>query len=260
MSSVLDIIKAVLIAFSFLTTLPVPAVQWTNARLRYFTLVLPLVGIAIGVFGTIFFLLLAHWNVSAVLRAVLMALFYLTLTGGLHMDGLMDTCDAVFSRKDRETRLKILSDTHTGAFAVMGCAAVLLLKAGLFCELFERFASVKANFPLIALSLIPVYSRTGLAMLFHLLPFAKNDGLAKTMGANLDRRHFLLLSTFFALVGFAIIPLAGFVSVAIPLLCLLFLLFYRGQCLNTFGGITGDLLGAFVELSETVMLFAALFV
>jgi len=249
------IIDAIATAFSFLTILPAPRVDWTPPRLRFFPLALPLVGVVVGLMGAGLFWLLSVWRVSDVLRAVLMTLFYLGITGGLHMDGLMDTCDAVFSRRDRKTRLEILSDTHVGAFAVMGCVAVLLLKAGIFSELFGS-ARTRVNFHLFPLILIPVYSRLGLGVLLF-LPFAREDGLARTLGSARvpgDRRVLIVLCALLSLPF--LFPFTGGRFFAVPLAWALSLFAWGRCCRGIFGGVTGDLLGAFVELSETLMLLA----
>ncbi len=172
------------------------------------------------------------------------------------MDGLMDTCDAIFSRRDRETRIKILSDTHTGAFAVMGCVFIIILRLGIFCEIF-RSAGSKSF--LLALASIPFWSRFGLALLLNTLPFAKEGGLARTLGSARSPRHtpFLIINAliFAALLTFA----AGWRILVIPMTCAVIFFAWRRCCLNIFGGIAGDLLGTFAELSETAMLFALLF-
>jgi adenosylcobinamide-GDP ribazoletransferase len=247
----MSIIAAIAIAFAFLTTLPTPRVEWTADRLRYFPIVLPLVGVAVGILGTGLFMGLLRWKVSPVLRGVLMALFYLYVTGGLHMDGLMDTCDAVFSRKSREARLKILSDTHVGAFAVMGCVAVLSLKVGIFSEL---FAGCEKN-ALVFLTLIPIYSRLGMGMLFY-LPFAREDGLARILGDTRVPSDRFVLVLAFIFLSVCFIPLLGVKWILIPFGVVFLLRCYWLYCMKVFGGITGDLMGAFLELSETVALLA----
>jgi adenosylcobinamide-GDP ribazoletransferase len=177
----------------------------------------------------------------------------MAVTGGLHMDGLMDTCDAAFSRKNRKERLEILSDSHVGAFAVMGCAAVLMLKAGVFCELFASLHSDSVPwFPVILMALIPVFSRFGLGILFY-LPFAKEDGLARTLGASRVLRDRYILWAGFALLATAVSPL-GINWLFAPLAGAVTLVFHGRYCVKNFGGITGDLMGAYVELSETLML------
>jgi adenosylcobinamide-GDP ribazoletransferase len=250
-------------AFSFLTILPMPQVEWTPPRLRFFPVVLPLVGVVVGLSGAALLGLLSMWRVSVVLRAVLMTLFYLSITGGLHMDGLMDTCDAVFSQRDRKTRLAILSDPRVGAFAVMGCAAVLLLKVGTFSELFALLDSEKTRFPLFRFSafhfsfflstLIPVWSRTGLGILFY-LPFAREDGLVRTLGgARVFRDRYVL----FALYGLTLLfPVYRGGRIIVPLVGALFPLAWSLCCRRMFGGLSGDLMGACLELSETLMFLA----
>jgi adenosylcobinamide-GDP ribazoletransferase len=198
---------------------------------------------------------LLRWRVSPVLRGALMTLFYLWVTGGLHMDGLMDTCDAVFSRQSREVRLEILSDTHAGAFAVIGCVAVSLLKTGIFSELFEAgFPSppFEASLPAV-LAIIPVYSRAGLGMLFY-LPFAREDGLARTLGgACISHDRFILMFAY-GLLSICVISFLGPKWIIVPVAMGIFLYRYGLYCVEVFGGVTGDLMGAFVEMSETLAL------
>ena len=171
-----------------------------------------------------------------------MTLLTLSLTGGLHLDGFMDTCDAIFSHRDRETRLKILSDTHSGAFAVMGCVIILMLKSFLFAEIFSH------NFFTIAL--IPVYSRLGMGFLLNNMPFAKSDGLAVILGSSRNSHN----NIFFALIFIILISLS---SKIILITFIIIFIIWKNICSKIFGGITGDLLGAFVEISEAFMLMGA---
>ena len=191
-----------------------------------------------GIFGVMW---LGFWavlsklsGVSAILRGFLMTLLTLGLTGGLHLDGLMDTCDAIFSRRDRDTRLRILSDTHAGSFAVMGCAVILLGKTLLFSELLTLNVNP---------SLIPVYSRLGMAVLLNNLPFAKSGGLAVMLGSSRSQRHNVFFAVMMILLLFAW-------SKTMWLVFVMSLLFWRHMCMKIFGGITGDLLGFYVEMSE----------
>ena len=203
---------------------------------------LPVVGVLFSI------LWLAFWNVltltqtlSPILRGFFMTMFTLALTGGLHLDGLMDSCDAVFSHRDRQTRLQILSDTHAGSFAVMGCVCVLLAKTLLFAELLTLTTD---PYTLIT---IPVYSRLGMAVLLNTLPFAKTGGLAVMLGSSRRKRD----NVFFVIMMLLLLPFTPKTLAFVFVVCLVF---WRSVCLRIFGGITGDLLGAFVELSEVIML------
>ena len=182
-----------------------------------------------------------------------MGLVVLAVTGGLHRDGLMDSCDAIFSRRDRETRLRILSDPHSGAFAVTGCVAVSLLQSVVFAELFARPGGVTS---LVLLAAIPVWSRLGLGLLLNALPFARDDGLARALGTARTPRHTAVLVL--GALAFAVVlaSFGGVRALAVPSVWLSVLLLWRRCCTAVFGGIAGDLLGAFAELSETAMLLA----
>ena len=231
-------LKSLAVAVTFLTILPAKNVNWNKANLRYFILNVPLIGLMVGliwlamsfIFGQIFF------KCSDFLKGALMTLTNLILTGGLHIDGFIDTCDALFSHKDFEARLKILSDTHTGAFGVAGCVMNLILKCALFAE-------IKFNYTLI---LIPVLSRSGMALLLNNLKFAKNDGLAKILGSSRVQHDNIWL--------IIIMLVSALIDFKLSVLNLLAYIFWRRCCMKNFNGITGDLLGAFVELDEIILL------
>ena len=135
----LKVLSSLIIVLSFISTIPVPQrflPEWNSSSLRYFPLMLPVTGLIFSALWLISWQILSIIpEMSSILRGFMMMLFTLTLTGGLHLDGLMDTCDAIFSHRDRETRLKILSDTHAGSFAVMSCVIILMAKTLLFSEL-----------------------------------------------------------------------------------------------------------------------------
>ena len=241
------VINSFLTALTFLSVIPVPKKFFdfinddSEQNLKYFCIMIPVTGILFAAFWLLFSSGLGLMeNFSPVLRGFLMTFLTLALSGGLHMDGLMDTCDAVFSRRDRETRLKILSDTHAGSFAVMACVLALGAKTFLFAEIFSHLSKINA--------LIPIYSRLGTAMILNNIKFAKPGGLAFLMGKYRGRRdNFSLALIFTALLFFD-----G--SIIIPVIFIFSLIVWIKLCLNIFGGITGDLLGAYIEISEILFL------
>ena len=234
-------LDSLIIAVTFISIIPIPQKYipvWNNNTLRYFC---PMLAVTGGIFGVIWLML---WAVLCrfsggllILRGLLMTLLTLGLTGGLHLDGLMDTCDAVFSRKDREARLRILSDPQAGSFAVMGCVVILLGKTILFSELLRLNVNP---------SLLPVYSRLGMAVLLNNLPFAKTGGLAVMLGSARNRKH----NIFFAVMMILLFILSKIIGI----IFVISLIFWRYMCVKIFGGISGDLLGFFVEMSEFFMM------
>ena len=97
------------------------------------------------------------------------ALIPLAVTGGIHMDGFMDTVDARASWQPAEKRLEILKDSHTGAFAVMACAGYLLLSAALYSE-----ADAAAGLRLVGVFIL---SRALSAWALAILKGARQDGM-----------------------------------------------------------------------------------
>lgn len=127
-------LQSVFLAFALYSRIPVPQAKWNEKNMRYCICFLPLVGLVIGAaqYGAVF--LLAKISAGPVFSGAVLAALPVILSGGIHMDGFMDTCDAIHSWKGREERLRILKDPHAGAFAVLGCVLYLLLSAGIWSE------------------------------------------------------------------------------------------------------------------------------
>src|SRR5208337_708974 len=91
----------------------------------------PLIGLLLGVVIGLLWYLLRGFLAPPVLAALLPGL-YVFLTGGLHLDGLMDTVDGVYGGRSREERLAFMKDSHVGAFGVLAAVLILILKYSLY--------------------------------------------------------------------------------------------------------------------------------
>lgn len=216
---------------------------------------MPLAGLFIGAGGYLLFRLFAFSTLSVSGKAILLTLSYLVLTGGLHMDGLMDMADAYFSRAGREKRLEIMKDSRTGAFGVMAFGAVILLKIACFTELIGK----TMGFPVLLL-FIPLLSRIVQAFILCSFPYAKADGLAVTFKAGAGKKTVWILAVDLAFTVGAIYGLTGGTGLYLPGGLLLFSFFYYFWVRKNFGGITGDIAGGFVELAELLMLALCVFI
>ncbi len=137
------------IAFSMYSRIPMPESRWNEENQTYAMVFFPWVGAVVaGVF-------LGVWQLRewALARGVLesdifwsgaLVLVPFLITGGIHMDGFMDTRDALSACAPRERRLEILKDPHTGAFAVISCGLYLMAMLGLYGTLHWRTAAVTA--------------------------------------------------------------------------------------------------------------------
>ena len=95
---------------------------------------LPLIGVLIGAIEWFWFAFCTYFGANGVFIAVIAALIPLAVSGGIHLDGLCDTCDALCSFGDREKRLAILKDPHVGAFGPLWLMAFLLAEVGCFAQ------------------------------------------------------------------------------------------------------------------------------
>lgn len=152
-------ITAFFMAWGMFLSIPCPAKIWDEKARPWQLVYLPLVGLLVGaIWALAAYLTGLFGRLPAICAAILAALPFL-LTGFIHLDGFMDCCDAIMSRRDLETRQKILKDSHCGAFAVICLALLLMTQFSLFLDC--------GSLSLFPLAMIPVTVRAsaGLAVL-----------------------------------------------------------------------------------------------
>ena len=171
----------------------------------------------------------------------------LLITGGIHLDGFCDVCDALASHQSRERKLEIMADPHVGAFAVQGCGLLLLLTFGLWCQAERTDGTLWA-----ALLLVPALSRGLSAFAALTLPNARGGGLlAAVTGAGRRGRWLPLCAALLCAAGLAALE-PGYLWIGGA--ALLALWYYVKTAKREFGGTTGDLAGWFLQLCELACL------
>ena len=256
------------LSVSFLTILPVarglaPDPRAISNSRAFF----PLTGLLLGVLLVLVELGAARifpvYLTAAVLLAVLVA-----ATRGLHLDGLMDVCDALFGAATKERRLEIMKDPHVGAFGVVGGVTVLVLKYSALLALLDPifrggsppesmvFLGMVGQQPgkLSALLLFPLLSRWAMVVLLGAFPYARAEGL----GSPFHQGGARIATLAAALTALAVsVVLGGFGGLGL-LLGVTALALALGWVMNrALGGLTGDCYGATNELSEVAVLAAA---
>lgn len=243
------------IAFSMYSKLPMPKSDWNGDNISYAMIYFPWIGGLIGII-TYGIFRLREWcevqqtGISDITFTVLMVIAPVLVTGGIHMDGFMDTQDALSSYQTKERRLEILKDPHAGAFAILSCAVYFLCYIGIYASLTER--SVKAA----AIGFILSRTLSGLSVVTF--PQAKKDGLAATFAENAAKKtvKIVLGSYLIVLCGVLIITSKGVGIAAAAAAGAVFFYYYR-MSLKDFGGITGDLAGYFLQMCEIWVAAAA---
>lgn len=244
------LLRALITAFGMYSKIPVPKVDWDEKSMKYALCFFPLVGVATGAAAYAVGMLLYTFNVGALLRACIMTVLPILITGGIHLDGFLDTMDGISSYANREKRLEILKDSNSGAFAIIGGLVYFTLSIGFFSEL-------KADvLPVAAAGYVLSRSLSGLSVVAF--KAAKKTGLAAAFadGSNRAAVKAVMALYFVAAAAFMIYTdaLCGAAAVISALLCFAY---HYYNCIKNFGGITGDLAGYFLQLCELVILMSA---
>jgi adenosylcobinamide-GDP ribazoletransferase len=232
-------------ALRFLTIVPVPglppmsergmvsAIPWFPAAgLLIGALLLP-VGWLAGLF----------WGDLA--RAALVVTAWAIVTGGLHLDGLSDTFDAVMSWRSRERKLEIMKDSRIGAMGALAIVALLLLKVVFLAEAGAAWWQ--------AVLLAPALGRWADIYGIYWFPPAAEGGLGRAFHAQVRRSDFVLATGGAALAAALVGGVAGLVATLLVLAATHLLARWWTRDL---GGLTGDTYGALCEIGEVVVIAA----
>jgi len=232
-------VTGLVVAARYLTIVPLPGVVPGRAdSLGRAAVWFPAIGLGIGAV-----LVGAERVTAALFPSLLAALLTVTawklLTGGLHLDGLADCLDGLAGR-DAEHRLAIMRDSRIGAFGAIGLILFLLLEVVAVAEL---PSGVRAR----ALLVVPVIARATPPLLVRLFPAAKSEGLGAAFGASVSG---WAVPTALAIA--LVVALAALHAVAVPVFTISVL---GALTLTRFfaarlSGITGDVLGAGIEVAE----------
>jgi adenosylcobinamide-GDP ribazoletransferase len=238
------LVRSFLCALAFLTRIPVPG-GWSRfdendfRRSGYW---FPLIGLLLGVIIGLLWYLLRGFLAAPVLAALLLGLSVF-LTGGLHLDGLMDTVDGVYGGRSREERLAFMKDSHVGAFGVIAVVLILILKYSLYAQI---------NFNLLPYLLAaPVLGRQALVWAQVVFPYARKQGLGSLFSIY-GNYKMLMITTGISL--FLLVALLKLTGVGIFIAAGLLFYLTAGWLSRLLGGLTGDTYGALCELTEIVVL------
>lgn len=240
-----NFLESFAVAFSMYSKIPMPRVTWTKENMKYCLCFFPLIGLAIGLADYGWFRLCLWRGWSGLLRAAVLTAIPVIISGGIHLDGFLDTSDAISSYREKDERLKILSDSHVGAFAVIAACVYFTLYLGVLSE------AHLDDIPLIGLGFALSRAWSGLGVVT--LQKAKTGGLVRTFSdAAENRKVASVMTVYLVLLAVLLIlldPVRGSVEL---ILSALTYLYYRHMSYARFGGITGDLAGFFVEICELV--------
>lgn len=233
-------------ALRFLTIIPMPGHLGDEAAALAKSLIyFPVVGVVIGfVCATIGWLL---WPLLPALpAAAVMVFLLLAISGGLHLDGLADSADGLFSARPREQILAIMRDSHIGSMGVIALIMVLLIKTA-------ALASLPQTQAVGALFLMPIAGRCLMIFMMALLPYVRGpEGKAALFYQQASQQKKIVYLTA-ALLYSGCWYGGGGAGLMAGAAAVLLMFAFASLCRHKIGGATGDTLGATCELSETVV-------
>lgn len=245
----MNLLGSMAIAFSMYSKIPVPQVEWTKERMKYAMCFFPLVGFMQGIL--LYGFARITWKFSFwVLYYTGGVVLPLIINGGIHMDGFLDVIDARASFGDKEKKLEILKDPHTGAFAILGAIVYVLLYLGIFVELPAGYVPAVGGVYVVTRAL------SGLSVVSF--PKAKNSGLAAAFSEEAQKKA--VAAVMYIFIAGALCFILWTAGIWAGILCgiaavIVFAYYYR-MSVKEFGGITGDLAGYFLQFCELALVAA----
>ena len=234
-----------LIAIQFLTIFPIhlkamPSKQQNAQSLLFY----PLVGLMLG--GVLYAVASVLHALPIVLLSSLILVIWIWSTGGLHLDGLADTADAwVGGFADKQRTLAIMKDPACGPIGVLSLIIICVIKWSALYVLLEKQLYA-------ALILFPIFGRLVPLFLFLTTEYVRDTGLGSAIAQHISKTWAvlifavsLLLSGYFVWVG-----------MVTAIIFILTLLYLRFKFIQRIGGITGDTVGASIEITEAVCLLS----
>ena len=243
------IIRSFLIALSMYSKIPVPRCEWKEEDMRYIFIFFPLIGIVTGGLIYAWNYLCISFEFSDIFRVCITAAIPIAITGGIHIDGFMDTMDALHSYRDREKKLEILKDPHIGAFSVIMLIFYELLYIGFFSTLHDTDA-------ILVCCVTFVLSRCLSGLCAANFKSAR-EGTLNTFFENSSKATVSIVLIIEALVCFVAMGLVNvFLAVGTLITALFTVFYYYLKTKKEFGGVTGDTAGYFLVILEGSTLIA----
>jgi adenosylcobinamide-GDP ribazoletransferase len=262
--------KRLLLALQFLTILPVRVNGTVSEKeIASSAAFFPVVGAFQGLILVLSVVIFARIFPPEIVSGIIILILIIT-NGGFHLDGLSDTFDAIAVKSssneasDKEKRLAVMKGSTAGPIGVTAIVLTIMLKYLLIEQIFQRHSSQAVYFALI---LMPAFSKWVMVPCMHHGISARQDGLGRIF---FDNVNVGILRTASLLLGFFYVLAAGIYFFGEPYgssIVMFFVIFsvlyvfglaFVKFCRRKFGGLTGDNLGAAVEISEIIFLMVVI--
>lgn len=235
--------KRLILLTQFLTRIPINKnldvdVDDFTKGIIYF----PVVGAIIGAFLSTIYYAFSYLDVELITISTVLVIAEILITGGLHLDGLSDTFDGIYSNRDRERVLEIMKDSRIGANGVISLVSLIVLKIALYM-------SVPSTYMIYVIFLMPIFSRAMVPFICYRAKYPRKEGMGNMFIGKVEVKSLIITSFILLLSSLVFIQ-----SMILIIPMIMFTYLYRSHVTSIIGGITGDVIGASIEICEIVYL------
>ena len=236
-------IKQLIILIQFMTRIPVFVnVEYDEEKLGKSIKYFPLVGAIIGIFLYGINILVGKITVNRQIAAMIIIIAEIFITGLIHIDGLADTADGLFSYAEKEKILEIMKDSRVGTNGAVALILYFMTKVILLSEIRPEY-----------IILYPVISRLSTSINAGLGEYARKNGMSNEIIAKNGKKEAGISIIITMILSFIILKVKGLI---ILIFAILFILLLMKGVKRKIGGITGDTMGASLELTSILVLLA----
>jgi adenosylcobinamide-GDP ribazoletransferase len=242
--------KGFIMALSMFTVLPTPYIEWDDESAKNMMKFYPIIGLIVGGTWSLIYYLINFLYVSIILKSVIVMIVPFCITGMLHLDGFMDVCDAILSRRDKEEKLRILKDSTIGAFSVIVLIILFFLQFGAVYSILEK------NAPMYILILIPIVSRSTVAYFLLSRTTIKQSILGTYFKKGTNDKDIIIMVIsllIMYIISYVFMHYYGLLLVSVIILAITWAV---EKCKKEFGGISGDVAGFALVIGEVIGILA----
>jgi len=250
----MQVVNNFLFTLSTFTKIPTPNIEYNEKNTKYVFFYLPLVGLVLGVINLIAFNILNSLLSETIIIAIIMIFINLNITGGIHMDGYIDSMDAFKSYRSYGEKKRIIKDPTVGAFGLIHFVAILLLYFIVY------FYLIKYDYGIIFL-LMPIVSRLIILSLVCNNKRESNDMLDDLISSTIENKY-LIVVVIYTIIIFILSYIFSWENSAVIVISLfagaiLYAVYFNFMFKRHFKEMNGDLCGYYIVMSEVVapMLF-----
>lgn len=240
-----NLINGFIMALSMFTILPVPYKAWKDDAVRHMMKLYPLVGIFVGLINYVVFRLTEYFDFSTILISAITMVIPFVITGMLHLDGFMDVSDALLSRRDKQEKVRILKDPNTGAFSVISLGIIFIIDFAATYTLVENRSNI------IGIIIIPIISRSLMGLMLLKKESMKESSLGSYFKKGTGKVDILILYIFL-IIASGLFMLLGIKFILVPLGMIIIAIISVEKSIRELGGMSGDIAGYGLVLSEVL--------